>query len=689
MPRMSMSYRASARLVAFLVLFCLALVGAARAQDQILRGVAVGPENALVGGLLLELRTGAGGTFYAVTGEDGRFAVEVPREAVSATMDLVWDPTGPREGVAEVTAAGLAQGAQVLLRVDPVPADASPPKLRFSYHTAAGYDASILLTGFAPPRLRDSALYADKTMVILATRPFEFGAAILQRYGSRYVDSSLEAQSSVPEGPEAVEANAQRDYDWENVAPDSYLVSAYGDERMVRERYRTLWTGDPRMLTVPIPEVDAVKALVADNRLPQGFRYRLRSLWRDAEGISMPPPSMVRPLTFDDILRHGARTAAWSDLPGGAQTPLDESGSAFGTVDLLEPLLAFFPDGDLPPSVAEVRLNWQPAGCTSFGFWFETVVPELSVEVLVIENVSGGNVALDEFTGRLDGGDAPGALRAALYPQRILTPDEVLVVPVALMLAEGSTRDERYESWADRDAVEMGLAPMGADDRAALAALPPDRLVPVYVPTESWGDEPARILPQRRQGVDEVDGTVFSCRAQSIVETWDRQRAQRPISLAPVAAGPRLTVDAVDVDGVTVPVRVASRTASSVIGGLEGGSCPFLLVQDPRTGVWVNTGPVIVGAVGPEAAMTETVLLPPGATRVRILEHEMETSYLTEVAFVPADAAQAGKVAATPAAMASIRLDHGEWVEFEADAATLAAAGGRLALRISGYYEPW
>lgn len=77
-------------------------------------------------------------------------------------------------------------------------------------------------------------------------------------------------------------------------------------------------------------------------------------------------------------------------------------------------------------------------------------------------------------------------------------------------------------------------------------------------------------------------------------------------------------------------VRDTPRLAMTTLAGYEIGSCPFLVFED-GAGQRTLHGRVLVGAVGPEKAMHETIAVPEGSESVLLEEREPEISTISKL----------------------------------------------------------
>ncbi len=96
--------------------------------------------------------------------------------------------------------------------------------------------------------------------------------------------------------------------------------------------------------------------------------------------------------------------------------------------------------------------------------------------------------------------------------------------------------------------------------------------------------------------------------------------------------GPAIRLDALEIDGKMVEVRDPAEfgLVADFAGGY--GSCPFAYFETAE-GQTLYHGRILVGANSLERGMTDTVAIPPGATKLVIKEIEPEITYLQKITF--------------------------------------------------------
>ena len=141
-----------------------------------------------------------------------------------------------------------------------------------------------------------------------------------------------------------------------------------------------------------------------------------------------------------------------------------------------------------------------------------------------------------------------------------------------------------------------------------------------YFAIQNYG-QPA-VLNEGQYGATYVEKPISSFREPSFAEVERTYYFGEARDLAQVVIGDN-----------AYEVRDTPRMAMLSVAGYDGASCPFLefTEADGKTSLH---GRVLIGASDASRADTETVPVPPGASKIIISEREPEISYLSEIALV-------------------------------------------------------
>jgi hypothetical protein len=159
--------------------------------------------------------------------------------------------------------------------------------------------------------------------------------------------------------------------------------------------------------------------------------------------------------------------------------------------------------------------------------------------------------------------------------------------------------------------------------------------------------------------------------------------------------GPAWRIESVEIDGASYDFREHDPNNFILFAGGGVGSCPYVYSYQPDTGLWIEEGHFLLGAISPELKRSDELVLQHFQGRLEIRETEHEIAYLDSFALKLTDAE--GNVqlfpATSPAALAaedgdSLVLAYGDRAEVDFDLPDDALVGKTASIVATGYYVP-
>ncbi|HEX7140090.1 MAG TPA: hypothetical protein VF219_19720 [Vicinamibacterales bacterium] len=319
----------------------------------------------------------------------------------------------------------------------------------------------------------------------------------------------------------------------------------------------------------------------------------------------------------------------------------------FGQRSLLTRFYAYIAGNRVPDDFAWVDLSIDYSACGDREAPQLTLTGRLMVlEVVMIENTLGETIDVGPFEFRqsqetslrhADEAHAGTLQRAEWFKPRGLRPQERIVIPTRLLLDFAPEHP-----WFHL----VSTFPRIADANA----LTPEMLA-------RYGVTSPEIAPLLANAPPSLDRAYV----------W----------------GPALTLDSVQIEGVSYPIRAAGQRDLLVVSGNEIGSCPYFSGYSPEKG-WLLGGTILTGRNSPSRAGIDRRPLPAFDGRVLIEEREREQTVITQLT-VEATTDDGRVLVLLPEAKMPLRLQYGDQMEIsfrDMPARPIAHA----TLVASGYY---
>jgi hypothetical protein len=160
--------------------------------------------------------------------------------------------------------------------------------------------------------------------------------------------------------------------------------------------------------------------------------------------------------------------------------------------------------------------------------------------------------------------------------------------------------------------------------------------------------------------------------------------------------GPAWRIESVEVDGAFHDFREHDPNDFILFAGGGVGSCPYVYSYQPDTGLWLEEGHFLLGAIAPELKRSDELALRHFHGRLEIRETEHEIAYIDSFALKLTDAEGNTQLfpATSPAALAaedgeSLVLAHGDRAEVAFDLPDGALVGRTASIVATGFYVPF
>jgi hypothetical protein len=291
-----------------------------------------------------------------------------------------------------------------------------------------------------------------------------------------------------------------------------------------------------------------------------------------------------------------------------------------------------------------------PDACRTPGFSFSYYPRPMILDVLTIENLGDDTVSVDRLLGAVQSssGLRPADESAVLQTAETveisdgpapIAPGESLLIPVKMTFV---VQDALREAFVDASTAEANFR--------AIRSVPPDRVFELDFAWEPYADE--MFFDEWRA---EQSYWIKTLRTRD-----DFKPPQTP-KMSNLVYGPEIAVHGLQVSGETMDLSGAAANYFEQLTASSGiGSCPYLYAWDETRQDWVRYRKVIHDAYAEELESTDTVELAGSAMRFRLVERELERSYIDKVSL-------------------DLRLEDGRTLTLEPDVPALGAADGEYA----------
>ena len=395
-----------------------------------------------------------------------------------------------------------------------------------------------------------------------------------------------------------------------------------------------------------------------------------------------PAPMLWRWLTEDDLDSFEERYKDYAKRVLAKALPNPQG--AFGAGFKLEEMLSGWQAKEALQAVESIRyltreglpehfllVTGAPSGHEGWSF---TATPrDFQLVVAVLQNIGDAAIDLGDFTVRetkamtvRTNGMTNAALGAAapfdrrLFPLGVLKPEEKLVIPVRIELAQ-SVPDSDYG-----EAIQEA-ARGGARLQARIAAMGKTKLAVADNGGQPALRKPAASFPPQR--------------VPDIVERFEY--------------GPAWRIDGVTVDGASYPFRQHDPNNFVLVAGVGVGSCPYAFTFQPDAGIWYSEGHFLFGVTSPDRKRTEEKPLARfnGRVLIRELEHEITFLDRIELKLVDERGTATFHLPSTPALREidgdEMALGYGEEAELDFGVTPADWRDKRASLVATGYYVPF
>jgi hypothetical protein len=260
--------------------------------------------------------------------------------------------------------------------------------------------------------------------------------------------------------------------------------------------------------------------------------------------------------------------------------------------------------------------------------------------------------------------DASGSIERRLWPPGSLRPGEKLVIPVRIELP----LNEEYLDW-----YVSGYRDNYAEGEA--------------VRREAEGSGPGTI-----EFVHDSDTSnfLFAKAADHLPE------GKIPDLVERFEYGPAWRIESVEIDGGFYDFREHDPNNFILFAGGGIGSCPYVYSYQPDSGLWLEEGHFLLGAISPELKRMDEIVLEHFHGRLEVRETEHELAYIDSLSLKLRDAEGSVQLfrATWPEALASddgneLVLAHGDRVEVRFDVPDDDLIDKTVSIVSTGFYVPF
>ena len=300
----------------------------------------------------------------------------------------------------------------------------------------------------------------------------------------------------------------------------------------------------------------------------------------------------------------------------------------------------------------------------------------LSLRIAVVENVSNDPISLGNFTVKVNRSDrlrsrqddsaqlaAQPAEKRELFPQKMLSPGEKIVIPMEMPL---SYKKNEFFDYVNETPVNQNIRSNVASELTKIDQIN----FPIYE-----RNSPFTVSARTVENILNRPATSFALNKEYLY-------------------GPSMSVESVDVDNVNFPFRQFDPTKLVIKAGDAIGSCPYVYTYSAKDEAWINEGVVLYGVNESRKEKIEEKRLTRFDGRVRIRERDPEDSFIDAV-YVKALLPGGGEIILRPEHRAVrsadgqyLKLRQGEEVELKFNLPRGLTAT-EYVLGVEGYYIPY
>lgn len=242
-------------------------------------------------------------------------------------------------------------------------------------------------------------------------------------------------------------------------------------------------------------------------------------------------------------------------------------------------------------------------------FNFEYYPRPLLTDVMLVENLAGRSISIDDMLGARAPSDAFRSIADSNALKSVL--------PSELSMQSRSVPAGGKIAIAIRMMFDNGLG-----QRVAKEAV----WHPLSTVNAIWSR--IKAMPPKSVLKEELDWEGKQATFKKYKEAYKApmlpQRSQ-------YAYGPEVQIAGMIMDGTTVMFEGTSANYLEFTSAAEGGSCPYLYSWNEERGGWLSHGKVIDEAREKANERTELLSVPNGVMRFKIAEEEPEVSYLDAI----------------------------------------------------------
>jgi hypothetical protein len=549
---------------------------------------------------------------------------------------------------------------------------AARPKFRVTYYRLGGIGQSFLINGKLSPEWER---YLGGQQAIVDNPVYDELRRLTERFGTEIRGGDLFGTVAFVDGGEYYESFGAYA---RSVDPGIATMQTDGGEMPLLDGTSGWRAFAPDELF--IPDLAAADTLFNTPGWPDSYALFWGFLGTPVEWVEpgrvLTAPTLWRYLTPADLEGYETRYAQYlaraAEFAGTDQADPNAGGPSAPEFPALEAIRYLTRNG-----MPEKFMLVEGTPGLHYGWQFSALTRGADLLIAILENV--GEQAIDVGAFRIDATDAmtirtfeetTSLLDAAdpaerrLWPPGLLRPGEKLVIPVRIELPIS----EEFYDWAVesyRDAQAPGEAVRREAEATASGAID-------FVHPYNTGD-------------------VLFSKARD-----DLRAGAIPDFVQRFEYGPAWRIESVEIDGASYDFREHDPNDFILFAGGGVGSCPYVYSYQPDTGLWIEEGHFLLGAISPALKRRDELALRNFHGRLEIRETEHEIAHIDSFALKLTDAEGNVQIypATSPTALAaedgeSLVLAHGDRAEVGFDLPDDALEGRTAAIVATGFYVPF